>query len=78
MSDNSAPDYNPNNIHAVLSEIKTTLSGIKESVEQIDAKLDKHDTRISTLENFRYLLLGAVTVISACSSYIISKLKGEV
>jgi hypothetical protein len=52
------------------------LDNIEKQVSEIHSKIDKHSDRLSALENFRYLLMGAVAVISALTTYLISKFKG--
>ena len=52
------------------------LDNIEKQVGEIHSKIDKHSDRLSALENFRYLLMGAVAVISALTTYLISKFKG--
>ena len=75
----SAPvpvNYNPNDINAVLSCMNNKLDNIEKQVGEINSKIDTHSDRLSALENFRYLLMGAVAVISALTTYLISKFKG--
>lgn len=75
----SAPgpvNYNPNDINAVLSCMNNKLDNIEKQVGEINFKIDTHSDRLSALENFRYLLMGAVAVISALTTYLISKFKG--
>lgn len=69
-------NYNPNDINAVLGGMNTKLDNIEKQVKEINSKIDSHSNRLGTLENFRYLLMGAVAVISALTTYIISKFKG--
>jgi hypothetical protein len=77
MSENHGPvNYNPNDINAVLGGMSNQLDNIEKQVKEINEKIDKHNERLTVLENFRFLLLGAAAVISALSSYIISKFKG--
>lgn len=77
MSENRGPvNYNPNDINAVLGGMSNQLETITAQLKEINDKLDKHNERLSVLENFRFLLLGAAAVVSALSSYIISKFKG--
>jgi hypothetical protein len=68
--------YNPNDINAVLGGMNNKLDNIEKQVSEINAKIDSHSERLGALENFRYLLMGAVAVISALTTYIISKFKG--
>jgi len=69
-------NYNPNDINAVLCGMNNKLDNIEKQVSEINAKIDFHSERLRTLENFRYLLMGAVAVISALTTYLISKFKG--
>ena len=69
-------NYNPNDRNAVLGGMNTKLDNIEKQVKEINSKIDSHSNRLGTLENFRYLLMGAVAVISALTTYIISKFKG--
>jgi hypothetical protein len=69
-------NYNPNDLNAVLGCMNNKLDNIEKQVGEIHAKIDKHSDRLSALENFRYLLMGAVAVISALTTYLISKFKG--
>ena len=68
--------YNPNDINAVLGGMNNKLDNIEKQVSEINSKIDSHSDRLSALENFRYLLMGAVAVISALTTYLISKFKG--
>lgn len=69
-------NYNPNDINAVLGVMNNKLDNIQNQLKSVNEKLDSHNQRLSALENFRYLLMGAVAVISALTTYIISKFKG--
>lgn len=75
-SDPGPVNYNPNDINAVLGGMNNKLDNIEKQVSEINAKIDSHSDRLSALENFRYLLMGAVAVISALTTYVISKFKG--
>lgn len=75
-SERGPVNYNPNDINAVLGGMNNKLDNISEQVKEINSKIDAHNERLSALENFRYLLMGAVAVISALTTYIISKFKG--
>lgn len=68
--------YNPNDINAVLGGMNNKLDNIEKQVSEINSKIDAHSERLSALENFRYMLMGAVAIISALTTYIISKFKG--
>ena len=69
-------NYNPNDINAVLGGMNNKLDNITEQLKELNSKIDAHSERLSALENFRYLLMGAVAVVSALTTYIISKFKG--
>jgi len=75
-SDPGHVTYNPNDINAVLGGMNNKLDNIEKQVSEINVKIDSHSDRLGALENFRYLLMGAVAVISALTTYIISKFKG--
>ena len=69
-------NYNPNDINAVLGGMNNKLDNIAAQLKELNSKIDAHSERLSALENFRYLLMGAVAVVSALTTYIISKFKG--
>jgi len=69
-------EYNSESYNAVLSRIETKLDVISEEMKAEKAELREYKKniyqRISTLENFKYYLMGVVGLASLIGSSIIS------
>lgn len=66
-------EYNPESHNAMFARIEQKLDSIQESIKEEKVETSKLAVRVSVLEQFRFYLLGAVSLIGVVSSYIINK-----
>lgn len=70
-------NYNPNDLHAVISAINTKIDALSLKMDNMEKKLDANSERLTVLENFRYLLMGGAMVVSGIISYLAQKFWGH-
>lgn len=71
-----SPDYNPESYNAMFSRIEQKLDDICDQLAEIKEDNKILRERISSLEHFKYYLMGVAAVFSFIGSYLISKIKG--
>jgi len=70
------PDYDPNSLEAVLARMESRQIVNTDRLADLIARLDKHEERITFLEQFKWKLLGALTIGSAAGAAAFNKLFG--
>ena len=70
------PDYDPNSLEAVLARMESRQIVNTDRLNEILTRLDRHEERIQFLEQFKWKLLGALTLGSAGGAAAFSKLFG--
>ena len=68
------PDYDPHSLEAVLARMESRQIVKTDRLAEILTRLDKHEERIQFLEQFKWKLLGALTLGSAGGAAAFSKL----
>jgi hypothetical protein len=68
------PDYDPNSLEAVLARMESRQIVNTDRLNEILTRLDRHEERIQFLEQFKWKLLGALTLGSAGGAAAFTKL----
>jgi len=68
------PDYDPNSLESVLARMEARQIDNTNRLSEIINRLNKHSDRLAHLEQFKWKLLGALTIGSAGGAAAFSKL----
>ncbi len=69
-------EYDPNSLEAVLARMESRQIVNTDRLNEIISRLNKHSERLQYLEEFKWKLLGALTIGSAGGAAAFSKLFG--
>jgi hypothetical protein len=67
--------YNNNSYDAVLSRMEQKLDTIAENIGDIKKSHKDLETRVASLEYFKYYLAGIVAAVTFAANYLINKVK---
>jgi hypothetical protein len=70
-------EYNPESHNAVFARMEQKLDSIQESVKEIKVNNTTLEKRVSTLENFKFYLIGFTSIIASMAAYAMNKLFGK-
>jgi|APGre2960657444_1045066.scaffolds.fasta_scaffold18069_3 hypothetical protein len=70
-------EYNPESHNAVFARMEQKLDSIQESVKEIKVNNTTLEKRVSTLENFKFYLIGFTSIIASMGAYAMNKLFGK-
>lgn len=70
-------EYNPESHNAVFARMEQKLDSIQESVKEIKVNNTTLEKRVSTLENFKFYLIGFTSIIASMGAYAMNKLLGK-
>jgi hypothetical protein len=70
-------EYNPESHNAVFARMEQKLDSIQESVKEIKVNNTTLEKRVSTLENFKFYLIGFASIIASMGAYAMNKLFGK-
>jgi hypothetical protein len=70
-------EYNPESHNAVFARMEQKLDSIQDSVKEIKVNNTTLEKRVSTLENFKFYLIGFASIIASVGAYAMNKVFGK-